>query len=76
MFYHRKESSCPNQIKMLCDGAGKYYELYNGIQHQLLKNKNDSAMGASLLLKDSLTLTERSKFVGGLDITHIDLEKI
>lgn len=75
-FYHRKAPNRPSQIKVLPSASYLYRKLYNGESRSATKktNNHDTVYKHSLIPELSLDMAR--KYIVGVDINHMDLEKM
>ena len=74
-FCHRKEPSCPSQIKLSCSGTLHCGALHEAEQRISASKADDSGSTADLALKKMLNLHPSRKLRSAEEINVLDLEK-
>ena len=56
IFYHGQKPNRPSQIKLLCDGAASYRDIYDSTQSVVTSESTDQSSKSIITLKTTLTL--------------------
>ena len=75
IFYHGLEPNRPSQVKMLCDGAAVYRDLYDSTQVTVTSKAVNQPSKSILTLKSSLSRDLNVSYHCGQQIVVSDLEK-
>jgi len=75
IFYHGQKPNRPSQIKLLCDGAASYRDMYESSQSAVTSKSPDLSSTSILTLKSSLTLDLNVNYRCGQEIVLSDLER-
>ena len=75
IFYHGQKPNRPSQIKLLCNGAASYRDMYESTQSAVTSKSQDLSSTSILTLKSTLTLDLNVNYRCGQEIVLSDLER-
>ena len=73
--YHGQTPNLPSQIKMLCDGAGSYRDVYDSTQIVVSRKAPEASSTSILILKPTLGLDSNKHYLSGKKILLSYLER-